>query len=191
VEDARRWFWGPPDKQSSRLLKGPWTHCPDDKSLANVIKRLQLCRTLCDETSKRLMKAFEHFLLCLKSVAFAPLLLTFCAISARFNSQIQRVTDLTLVCSEAVTRLLQNPASTPPSLGPRLGVAIVPTSAAAVDVDPRVEAVEPATDPPSPSALVLFTPQAVPPLIEEKKAHAVTRKPKKHPMDEIDEIFGF
>jgi hypothetical protein len=36
---------------SPKMLKGSWTHCPDDKSLANVIKRLQLSRALCDEVN--------------------------------------------------------------------------------------------------------------------------------------------
>ena len=36
-------------RTSSKTLKGSWTHCPDDKSLANVVRRLQLCRALCDE----------------------------------------------------------------------------------------------------------------------------------------------
>lgn len=34
------------------MLKGSWTHFPDDKSLANAIKRLQLFRVLCDEVSR-------------------------------------------------------------------------------------------------------------------------------------------
>jgi len=36
---------------SPKMLKGSWTHCPDDKSLASVIKRLQLCQALCDEVN--------------------------------------------------------------------------------------------------------------------------------------------
>ena len=34
---------------SSKTLKGPWTHHPDEKSLENVSRRLRLCRALCDE----------------------------------------------------------------------------------------------------------------------------------------------
>lgn len=52
---------------------------------------------------------FRHFLLCLQSAAFAPLLVTFCAISARINSQAQRTAELMLVCNSALTRLLQEP----------------------------------------------------------------------------------
>ena len=39
------------DSTSSKMLKGSWTHCPDAKSLANVIKRLQLSHALCSEVS--------------------------------------------------------------------------------------------------------------------------------------------
>jgi len=36
---------------SPKMLKGSWTHFPDDKSLASVMKRLQLCQALCDEVN--------------------------------------------------------------------------------------------------------------------------------------------
>lgn len=37
--------------KSARMLKGSWTHFPDNESLANVTRRLQLCRALCDEVN--------------------------------------------------------------------------------------------------------------------------------------------
>ena len=36
---------------SSKMLKGSWTHCPDNKSLASVIRRLQIFQALCDEVN--------------------------------------------------------------------------------------------------------------------------------------------
>lgn len=39
------------DLKSPRMLKGSWTHTPDNKSLANVTRRLQLCQALCDEVT--------------------------------------------------------------------------------------------------------------------------------------------
>lgn len=39
------------DSTSPKVLKGAWTHCPDEKSLVNVIKRLRICRVLCDEVN--------------------------------------------------------------------------------------------------------------------------------------------
>ncbi|KAF9653093.1 hypothetical protein BDM02DRAFT_3265744 [Thelephora ganbajun] len=193
VEDTRRWFWGPLDQQSPKMLKGSWTHCPDDRSLENVTRRLQLCRTLCNETSRRLMKAFEHFLLCLQSAAFAPLLLTFCAISARFNSQIQGIADLTLVCSKALTRLLQKPTgkSKPSSLDLHLMAPATTPSVAMVNIDSTMETVGPDAGPPPPNIPIVFVPPPVPPLTEEQKTRPVAKKPKKRPRDEIDDIFGF
>jgi hypothetical protein len=36
---------------STKMLKGSWTHCPDEKSLASAIKRLQLSQAICDEVN--------------------------------------------------------------------------------------------------------------------------------------------
>lgn len=191
VEDTRRWFWGPLDQQNSKMLKGSWTHCPDDKSLANVIRSLQLSQALCGETAKRLTKTFEHFLLCLQSAAFAPLLITLCAVSARLNSQVQRVMDPTQHCSKCLTRLVEKHTSMLQRLDRNPAIPTPIQSASLVDGDTTMETVEVDVDPSPPGVPVLFAPLPTPPPTKGRKTHLVVEKTKKSPRDEIDTIFGF
>lgn len=124
----------------------------------------------------------RHFLLCLQSAAFAPLLVTFCAISAKFDSQLHGIADLALVCSKGLGKLLQLPtvsrrffggSPSTYSLGGKSMPLYLDSCLAPLGVTPptplveftsAIETVEGDADPSPPSGAVVSTPPSSTPV---------------------------
>ncbi|KAI9064359.1 hypothetical protein FKP32DRAFT_1570669 [Trametes sanguinea] len=85
VESLRLAFWGEPPTRTTKLLKGPWTHCPDAKALMFVMERCSACCTLVDRARQRLLRAYDSFTLMMQSGAFLQLVLVLAAIASRLS----------------------------------------------------------------------------------------------------------
>ncbi|KAI0637045.1 hypothetical protein C8Q77DRAFT_1095741 [Trametes polyzona] len=129
VESLRLAFWGDPPSRTPKLLKGPWAHCPDAKTLLFVMERCSACCMLIDRARERLLHAYESFTLMMQTGAFLQLVLALAAIASRLSVLLSEVkgalelswsasyrATLALFPSEAakVTKLLHTKTVVPP-----------------------------------------------------------------------------
>ncbi|KAI0664883.1 hypothetical protein C8Q70DRAFT_17782 [Cubamyces menziesii] len=134
VESLRLAFWGDPSSRTTKLLKGPWTHCPDARVLLFVMERCSACCMLIDRARERLLHAYESFTLMMQSGAFLQLMLALAAIASRLSILLSEVRGALEVAWSAAFRVLQTtfpayvgkvrqlvkalPLETPPAPGP-------------------------------------------------------------------------
>ncbi|EIW60456.1 uncharacterized protein TRAVEDRAFT_165252, partial [Trametes versicolor FP-101664 SS1] len=107
VESLRLAFWGDPSSRTPKLLKGPWTHCPDAKVLLFVMERCSACCTLVDRARERLLRAYESFTLMMQTGAFLQLVLALAAIASRLSLVLSEVRSALEVSWAASYRALQ------------------------------------------------------------------------------------
>ncbi|KAI0646981.1 hypothetical protein C8Q79DRAFT_1009134 [Trametes meyenii] len=107
VESLRLAFWGDPSSRTTKLLKGPWTHCPDAPALLFVMERCAACCTLIDRTRERLLHAYESFMLMMQTGAFLQLVLTLAAIASRLSLLLTEVRPALEASWLACFRVLQ------------------------------------------------------------------------------------
>ncbi|KAL7283334.1 hypothetical protein ACG7TL_002763 [Trametes sanguinea] len=107
VESLRLAFWGDPSTRTTKLLKGPWTHCPDAKALMFVMERCSACCTLVDRARQRLLRAYESFTLMMQSGAFLQLVLVLAAIASRLSILLTEVRAVAELSWSAGLRVLQ------------------------------------------------------------------------------------
>ncbi|KAH9901312.1 hypothetical protein C8Q73DRAFT_677453 [Cubamyces lactineus] len=107
VESLRLAFWGDPSSRTTKLLKGPWTHCPDARVLLFVMERCSACCMLIDRARERLLHAYESFTLMMQSGAFLQLVLTLAAIASRLSILLSEVRGALEVAWSAAFRVLQ------------------------------------------------------------------------------------
>ncbi|KAI0374813.1 hypothetical protein BV20DRAFT_960994 [Pilatotrama ljubarskyi] len=107
VESLRLAFWGEPSSRTPKLLKGPWTHCPDVKPLLFVMERCSACCMLIDRARERLLHAYESFTLMMQTGAFLQLVLAFAAIASRLSILLSEVRAALEVSWSATHRALQ------------------------------------------------------------------------------------
>ncbi|KAI0831229.1 hypothetical protein BC628DRAFT_1352838 [Trametes gibbosa] len=113
VESLRLAFWGDPPSRTAKLLKGPWTHCPDAQALLFVTERIAACCMLLDRALERLLRAYESFTLMMQTGAFLQLVLVLAAIASRMSVLFTEAKAALEVAWSASYRALQtlHPAS--------------------------------------------------------------------------------
>ncbi|KAJ7063261.1 hypothetical protein C8F01DRAFT_1022721 [Mycena amicta] len=94
LDSLRFSFFDPDQQQSSKLLKGSWTHYPDKTFVSFVIQRLQGSRTLVRKMHERLAHAYRTFSLAIQTGAFAQLLLALCGITSRMSTLVSELADI-------------------------------------------------------------------------------------------------
>ncbi|KAM5535224.1 hypothetical protein V8D89_011160 [Ganoderma adspersum] len=107
VENLRLSFWGEPSARTKKALKGPWTYCPDPKSLLFALERCSACCTLIDRAREHLLRAYESFTLVMQTGAFLQLVLALAAIASRTNILLSEVKAALEISWSASYRALQ------------------------------------------------------------------------------------
>ncbi|CAA7271738.1 unnamed protein product [Cyclocybe aegerita] len=88
------------------MMKGPWTHFPPEKYLANISRQFDTAQKIADKMSDVCLRAYQSFHCSLQSAAFLQLLLMFAAISSRMRAVAMELSKISLQVSFDVTSLL-------------------------------------------------------------------------------------
>ncbi|KAJ3515815.1 hypothetical protein NLJ89_g1528 [Agrocybe chaxingu] len=88
------------------MMKGPWTHFPPEKYLADISRKFGTAQKIADKMSDACLRAYQSFHCSLQSAAFLQLLLMFAAISSRMRAIAMELSEISFQVSSDVTRLL-------------------------------------------------------------------------------------
>ncbi|KAI0781013.1 hypothetical protein BD413DRAFT_17917 [Trametes elegans] len=145
IESLRLAFWGEPSSRTTKLLKGPWTHCPDARPLLFVMERCAACCALIDRGQVCLLRAYESFTLMMQTGAFLQLVLALAAIASRLSMLLSEVRAALEVSWSASYRALQ--ALYPAEVGKAQRLANISVPAHTPPVAPSVpQSKSPAAD---------------------------------------------
>ncbi|KAJ6496635.1 hypothetical protein C8R47DRAFT_349028 [Mycena vitilis] len=106
VDSLRFSFFGEELQQTSKLLKGSWTHYPDVSSVSFVLERIEGSITLVRKMHERLAHAYQSFSLAMQSGAFIQLILTLAGIASRMSSLASELSQALELTRDAVYRIL-------------------------------------------------------------------------------------
>ncbi|KAI8998704.1 hypothetical protein BD414DRAFT_475826 [Trametes punicea] len=178
VESLRLAFWGDPSSRTTKMLRGPWTHCPDAKALLFVMERCSACCMLIDRARDRLLRAYESFSLMMQSGAFLQLVLVLAAVASRMSillSEVRAALEVTW------------------SAGHRVLCTLFPSEAGKVKQLGSAEPHEPAPVPAAPSAASRSkSPLAEPgrgEVEDEDLGRTLARPPPRAPEQNVDASF--
>ncbi|KAJ7219228.1 hypothetical protein GGX14DRAFT_435188 [Mycena pura] len=102
VDSLRYSFFAEGPQQSSKVLKGPWTHFPDKPLVSSVLRRLGDSLTLIRKMHERLARIYQTFAVAMQSGAFIQLILTLAAIASRMSSLVSELADAVHQTSDTV-----------------------------------------------------------------------------------------
>ncbi|KAF8201419.1 hypothetical protein BJ912DRAFT_500704 [Pholiota molesta] len=195
-------FYG--STETSRSMKGPWTHFPNQKYLTHQGNQYKTAIQLMEKMSEICLRAYKSFHRSLQSAAFLQILLMFVAISSRTRAISMELQEILAKTYSSVTNLLAI-ISTPTSqqINDSVSKFTLPLE---TSKDADMSAPEAPTLAPHSLPVKLVQTSAVSVVIERtasKKARKdteqtqkisdslpVPRKKKRKVTDEIDEIFG-
>ncbi|KAJ7046738.1 hypothetical protein C8F04DRAFT_1226969 [Mycena alexandri] len=106
VDSLRYSFFAEDLQQTSKLLKGSWTHYPDPSSVSFVLERLAASLTLVKKMHERLAHAYQSFSLAMQTGAFLQLLLTLAGIASRLTYLASELGPILEQTQDAVFRIL-------------------------------------------------------------------------------------
>ncbi|KAJ7685142.1 hypothetical protein DFH06DRAFT_1157583 [Mycena polygramma] len=106
VDSLRFSFFGEELQQTSKLLKGSWTHYPDTSSVSFVLERIEGSITLVQKMHECLAHAYQSFSLAMQTGAFIQLILTLAGIASRMSSLASELSQALELTRDAVYRIL-------------------------------------------------------------------------------------
>ncbi|KAJ7172521.1 hypothetical protein C8R46DRAFT_894304 [Mycena filopes] len=106
VDSLRYSFFGEDSQQTSKLLKGSWTHYPDPAFVSFVLERIKASITLVRKMDERLAHAYQTLSLAMQTGAFIQLLLTLTAIASRLSRLASELEPILGQAQDAVHRIL-------------------------------------------------------------------------------------
>jgi len=118
VDSLRYSFFGQELQQTSRLLKGSWTHYPDLSSVSFLLERIGSSLILVQKMHERLAHAYQSFVFGMQTGAFIQLILTLAGIASRMSSLVGELAEVLQLAWDDVHRILltlnpQVPTRTP------------------------------------------------------------------------------
>ncbi|KAJ7097968.1 hypothetical protein B0H15DRAFT_823628 [Mycena belliarum] len=122
VDSLRYSFFGQDLQQTSKLLKGSWTHYPDSAYVSFIMERVSASRTLVKKMRERLAQAYQSFTLAMQTGAFIQLILTLAGIASRLSAlvvELAEVLELIWGAGHRIRSTLHPSDSEPRSLTPR------------------------------------------------------------------------
>ncbi|KAJ7470720.1 hypothetical protein FB451DRAFT_349692 [Mycena latifolia] len=218
VDSLRYSFFGEDLQQTSKLLKGSWTHYPDSSTVSFILERVAASLTLVQKMHERLAQAYQSFTLAMQTGAFIQLILTLGGIASRMSTLVSELADVLELILEAVHRIML-------TLDPESGTRNILRRKQTDQTIPKIAAVEISIDvyedtgvsiarqhdhpqaevpPPDPYSYTNATHAIHAPIsvdsLERRNVIVKKMKPgneperrktkKKRARDEIDEIFG-
>ncbi|KAJ6596846.1 hypothetical protein DFH09DRAFT_1132894 [Mycena vulgaris] len=106
VDSLRYSFFGEDLQQTSKVLKGSWSHYPDTASVSYILERIAGSFTLVQKMRERLAQAYQSFTLAMQTGAFIQLILTLGGIASRMSCLVSELADVLELIWEAVHRIL-------------------------------------------------------------------------------------
>ncbi|KAF7304846.1 DUF4477 domain-containing protein [Mycena kentingensis (nom. inval.)] len=201
LDSLRLSFFDQSQQQSSKLLKGSWTHYPDQQFVSYILERVGGSLLLVQKMHERLCEAYRSFTLAIQTGAFAQLLLTLAAIASRMSTITAQLIEILQQSLETIHALLAALYDVPSAIQRRnndpLGTAIshaqptesedtgIPIQRRNPHIASNPDLHPPRAQPISAVSVERVSKQQIRPIIQEKRA-----KKRRKIRDEIDDIFG-